>query len=206
MTALSHSLHRIVERLGEGEKVEGGRRGLWLFVPAFLLFVVVIPLCSVLVGGWLDGLLRLPHLPPFPLNLVVGVPLAVAGGALCVASIWQLYRLGRGLPWGDAAETAQSTRLITTGLYAHTRNPMVLGYLVMIDGLGWLLQSLATALLVPVLLFLLVFAWLKVREEPALERRFGQAYREYKRRTPLLIPRPWRRGGQSKSGEEGRGG
>ncbi len=36
---------------------------------------------------------------------------------------------------------------------------------------------------------------LKKVEEPELELRFGAAYTEYKRRVPMLIPRPWHRGG-----------
>jgi len=177
-----------VERSGEGKW-----RAVWLFIPAALFFALVIPLVSLLLGSWLDAALNLPRFPPLPFNLASGVPLTLTGFSLCVASIWQLHRWGKGLPWGDAVEAAQSTQLITTGLYAYTRNPMALGYLLMIDGLGWLFQSLGTAIIVPLLLFLLIFVWLKVREEPALERRFGQAYREYKERTPLLIPRPWRR-------------
>ena len=35
---------------------------------------------------------------------------------------------------------------------------------------------------------------LKKVEEPELELRFGEAYAEYKRRVPMFIPRPWRRG------------
>jgi len=171
----------------------GGLRSALLLIPALLVFALLVPIAGLMVGYWIDGALGLPRFPPFPFNLISGLSLIAAGGALCAASIWQLHRLGRGLPWGDTVGTGQSTQLITSGLYAHTRNPMVLGYLLVISGLGWLLQSPAAALLVPIIVFLLILVGLKVREEPALDRRFGQAYREYKRRTPLLIPRPWRR-------------
>jgi hypothetical protein len=31
--------------------------------------------------------------------------------------------------------------------------------------------------------------WLKVWEEPSLERGFGQGYRDYRHQTPFLVPR-----------------
>ena len=37
-----------------------------------------------------------------------------------------------------------------------------------------------------------LWVWLKRREEPQLEQRFGDAYRVYRETTPLIIPRPWR--------------
>jgi A/G-specific adenine glycosylase len=44
-------------------------------------------------------------------------------------------------------------------------------------------------LLVPAIIFLIMIVWLKGWEEPRLEQRFGQVYRDYKRHTPFLIPR-----------------
>jgi protein-S-isoprenylcysteine O-methyltransferase Ste14 len=163
----------------------------WRAIPAALLFVVLIPLVTFWIGKWTDTLLRFPVFPPFPWNILVGPVVLVVGLGVCWGSIYQLYQTGRGLPWGDMDDPAQSTQLVTTGLYAHTRNPMILGFLILLSGIGWVVQSLSAIVLIPLVAFILLWVWLKRREEPQLEQRFGEAYRAYKERTPLIIPRPW---------------
>jgi len=158
-----------------------------------LLFVVVIPLATWWVGKWVDSVLLLPVFPPFPFNLIIGVGVLVSGGLVCWGSVYQLYRGGHGLPWGDVDEAAQSTELVTTGLYGYTRNPMILGFLILLSGIGWMVQSITAILVTPLVVLVVLWVWLKQREEPQLKQRFGDAYRVYKETTPLIIPRPWRR-------------
>ncbi len=105
----------------------------------------------------------------------------------------QLYRGGRGFPWGDVDEAAQSIELVTTGLYRYTRNPMILGFLIVLSGIGWLWQSITAIIVIPLVVLVLLWVWLKRREEPQLEQRFGDKYRVYRETTPLIFPRPWRR-------------
>ncbi|MDO8056130.1 MAG: isoprenylcysteine carboxylmethyltransferase family protein [Candidatus Hermodarchaeota archaeon] len=138
-------------------------------------------------------MLGLPVLPPFPVNLVVSVAVILCAVVLCWGSMYQLYRGGRGFPWGDVDDAAQSTELVTTGLYRYTRNPMILGFLLLLSGIGWISQSLTAILIIPAIAFVLLWVWLKRCEEPRLEKRFGDAYRAYKATTPLILPRPWRR-------------
>ena len=59
------------------------------------------------------------------------------------------------------------------GPYVRSRNPMMTGLFFMFFGLGFLLGSIG----------------LKRVEEPELERRLGAAYVEYRRKTPMFIPR-----------------
>lgn len=165
----------------------------WRVIPVVvLLFVVVIPLVTWWVGKWVDTILLLPLFPPFPWNFVIGPVVLVSGVVIAWGSIFQLYRAGHGLPWGDVDDMAQSTELITTGLYRYTRNPMILGFLFLLSGIGWVVQSLSAILINPLVVLVLLWVWLKRREEPQLELRFGDAYRVYRETTPLIIPRPWR--------------
>jgi protein-S-isoprenylcysteine O-methyltransferase Ste14 len=165
----------------------------WIVIPVAVLFAVLIPLATVLFGKWMDLVAHLPAFPPVPLNFILGPTVMTAGYALCAGSIYQLYRGGRGLPWGPVEARAESTQLVTTGLYAFTRNPMILGMLLVLSGLGWLVQSITAILVIPLIALTLLYIWLRVREEPQLEQRFGEAYRRYKQRTPRLFPRPFRR-------------
>ena len=158
-----------------------------------LLFLIVIPLTTLLVGKLTDLVLGLPVFPPFPFNFIIGLIVLVIGGVLCLGSMYQLYRAGQGMPWGDVDDAAQSTELVTTGLYGYTRNPMILGFLIVLSGIGWFWQSITAIFIIPLIVFVLLWVWLKRREEPKLEQRFGEAYRVYRENTSLIIPRPRRR-------------
>ena len=74
----------------------------------------------------------------------------------------------------------KSSALVTDGPYKCSRNPMYLGMVVALVGVGLLLGTISPFLVVP------VFAWLIQRrfiqpEEAVLGRTFGSAYAEYKR-------------------------
>jgi protein-S-isoprenylcysteine O-methyltransferase Ste14 len=66
---------------------------------------------------------------------------------------------------------------------------MTFGYSLLPCGMGILLRSPAMTALIPAFIFSVMIIWLKLWEEPRLERRFGEAYRAYRKQTPFLIPR-----------------
>lgn len=76
--------------------------------------------------------------------------------------------------------------LVTDGLFRWTRNPMYLGFVLLLLGAAILLGS-ATAF-GPVLLFWLVTnSWYIPFEERALRRKFGEDYAAYAKVTPRWI-------------------
>ena len=150
-------------------------------------------LVVVIAGGLLtDRALELPPLMPGVTSVVVGVPFLVAGSLLCgwcVVRFWKAR--GTPVPMNPPEE------LIVGGPYAWVRNPMVTGVFGALFGLGVLLHSPGVALIWTPAYVLVHLIELKRVEEPELERRFGAAYIEYKRRVPMFIPRlrPFRRRG-----------
>ena len=154
---------------------------------AAALFPFVIPKTLLYVGRSLDA-----HIFPYstlqPIHLV-GAPVFLVGFLVSVASIWQLYSYGSGMPWGDVAEDSQSSALVTEGLYSYTRNPMLLGYGLFILGVGLYYGSFTTAFVLSILLVAVVSLWIKNREEPELVKRFGQDYIRYREETPFIMPR-----------------
>jgi protein-S-isoprenylcysteine O-methyltransferase Ste14 len=80
-------------------------------------------------------------------------------------------------------------QLATSGIYAHTRNPLYLGSFFL--GLG---VTVAGGQWIFVVLFALFFITVYGRtmrgEAALLEGLFGEAYRDYARNVPLLFPRP----------------
>ncbi len=156
----------------------------------YLLIFVAMPVITYIAGRQVDIFLGLRSYPPFPWNLYVGVAVFVFGLGVGLRSTRLLYHRGGGLPWGEAVEDAKTSRLVTSGVYAYTRNPMVLGYSLLPLAMGVLFQSPGMALSITPLVLLLNAAIVKLREEPALEERFGDEYRRYRERTPFLVPDP----------------
>jgi protein-S-isoprenylcysteine O-methyltransferase Ste14 len=164
----------------------------WKLIPVSLLFGVILPVAFIFTGKYVDRMLGIPPFPPPPLNFLLGAAGLLTGYIFSLGSIVQLYQAGLGLPWGDVDESAQSTRLVTTGLYRHTRNPMIFGTLCLLAGFGCAAQSASGMILFPSTFAIILYVWVSRLEGPALEERFGQEYVDYKKNTPFLFPRPWR--------------
>ena len=73
-----------------------------------------------------------------------------------------------------------SSRIVTSGIYAYSRNPIYLGWFVLIAGRGLMNASVSSLLVVVTMLLLLYWAVI-VEEEKYLESKFGEEYRTYKR-------------------------
>ena len=159
---------------------------------SYIMIFFVMPVITYLAGRRVDSVLGLQRYPPFPWNLYIGVAGFIFGLGGGLRSTRLLYSRGGGLPWGEAVEDAKTSRLVTSGVYAYTRNPMVLGYSLLPLAMGVLLQSPGMALSITPLVLLLNVAIVKLREEPDLEKRFGDEYRRYREKTPFLVPDPGR--------------
>ena len=131
--------------------------------------------------SWQGWTLPLPPGIGWALMWITGV-----AGVLCVLN---LGVRGLGAPWSIAL----SRRLATDWLYRWTRNPMGLATFAFLAAFGFWIQS---TLFVGWVVLIVTPAWLlfvKIFEERELELRFGEAYRSYRARTPMLIPGPARR-------------
>ncbi len=112
----------------------------------------------------------------------LGVVLGAIGGTL---RLWPVFVLGKRFSGLVAIQPGH--RLVTTGIYAHIRNPSYLG--LMIGALGW---ALAFRSLVGVVLALLNLIPLIARmdsEEALLRSAFGAEYETYYAKTWRHIPR-----------------
>ncbi|MFC5711948.1 methyltransferase family protein [Thalassorhabdus alkalitolerans] len=83
-------------------------------------------------------------------------------------------------------------KLVVSGPYQYTRNPMISGVVFIL--LGEVIIFGSIFLLVWFLFFTIVnYTYFIVGEEPKLQKQFGEDYGEYKRNVPRLFPRrtPW---------------
>jgi protein-S-isoprenylcysteine O-methyltransferase Ste14 len=94
------------------------------------------------------------------------------------------FNVGRGtiMPWDP------TRKLVAVGPYQSVRNPMILGVLTMLVGEALFFGSAAIGILAAAF-FAINHVYFIFSEEPGLEKRFGESYREYKKRVPRWIPR-----------------
>ena len=125
----------------------------------------------------------------FPPNSVIlwlaGLLFAAAGLKLMVWTMRLFAVAGGG---GTPAPWEPIKNFIVLGPYRYVRNPMLIGVNLVLVAEAILLQS------IPIFLWMITFVILNtiyfaLSEEPQLEKRFGEAYRDYKRNVPRWFPR-----------------
>ncbi|MGD1953734.1 MAG: methyltransferase family protein [Sphingomonadales bacterium] len=81
---------------------------------------------------------------------------------------------------------SNASALVASGLYNVSRNPMYLGLLILLS--GWALWVGNLLGIIPIALFVIAITHLQIKpEEQALEAKFGDVYRAYKRRVRRWI-------------------
>ena len=120
---------------------------------------------------------------------IVGLALLSSGLVLFVVSLRRFATDGKGTlaPWDPPSV------FVVRGPYQFVRNPMISGVIMLLFGEALCLLSPPHGVWAVGILILNLF-YIPVVEEPQLERRFGDSYREYCRHVRRFIPRfsPWR--------------
>ena len=170
---------------GSIHAVATGDRGSRNFIKAVMPLILYVTIAlSILASFWVDRWLALPLFRFTWWGIGISVLLLVLGFAID-AWIIVTFRRASGTPM----PFKPPPKLITTGIYAHVRNPMFIAGISIGEGLGFLFGSLSLILIFIPLLTLLGLLYLKAVEERELELRFGKEYLEYKKKVPMLIPK-----------------
>ncbi len=111
----------------------------------------------------------------YPANLVGLLPLAV-GVYLNLAADRLLKRYHT-----TVKPFQESTALLTTGVYGHTRNPMYLGFVLLLLGIALLLGSAGPLVIVALFPVLINLMYIRA-EETMLRDRFGDEWVAYQAR------------------------
>jgi protein-S-isoprenylcysteine O-methyltransferase Ste14 len=133
---------------------------------------------ALLIGFVSDRLLPLSFsIPGIDLvHWIIGCSLILIGLALAAAGIRNFSRAG------TPVQSIKPTRaLVTTGIHGWTRNPIYIGMFLLYVGIGTAAQSPWTLILTLPLAITIRYGVVS-REEAYLERRFDDAYRDYKAR------------------------
>jgi protein-S-isoprenylcysteine O-methyltransferase Ste14 len=159
-----------------------------------LLAIAILPFTvAVLVPIWIaqrNGVaLTLGHSVGTVLLQVIGLAFLCLGLILFVASVRCFATEGRGTlaPWDPPK------LFVAHGPYQFVRNPMISGVILFLFGEAFGLLSRPHGVWA-VCFVILNLIYIPLVEEPQLERRLGDSYREYCRHVRRFIPhyRPWR--------------
>jgi len=148
--------------------------------PDVVVFPPVIPLATLVIAcllQWLMPLGWIAGLEP-PVRIGIGAIIVLAGLVTTSAGRRALIKGGT-----NVNPSLPTTRLVTDGVFGHTRNPLYVGISVALCGIALIFDlDWVLLLMMPSSLFL-HFA-VVVREERYLEQKFSDAYRHYKARVP----------------------
>ncbi len=115
-------------------------------------------------------------------------PAATAGGLILVAGL--VITTGGSQQFRQARTPVSPLEtpevLVTEGFYRYTRNPMYLGFALVLAGV-WLMVGAVTSIAGPLIFISFADQLYIPEEEKTLVRLFGQAYRDYEARVRRWI-------------------
>ncbi len=163
--------HQAKQHAGREDLTGEHRLGDTVQLILLLIFLAVWILDSFVLGGSTF----LAESIPWYLRMSVG-------GILLIFTFF-LEKSGLNTVFGRPQETPH---VITGGVFSVVRHPIYLGAILGYTGMICMTLSIASAAL---LVIIIAFYWYISRyEEKLLTQRFGDEYREYMRKVPMLFP------------------
>ncbi len=147
-----------------------------------LIIWLLLTSISVAAGVFTDVVLRTKSFPVLIRSVgVIGMILAH----------FPLKRTGRLLNLlGEPKEWGCTSRLVTTDIYRCVRHPHHLGVGIFMTSLGLLIGHLWSFLIVTVTQWVWIMVFLFLVEEKELTEKFGEEYKTYRQKVPMLFPKP----------------
>ena len=162
----------------------GSRSVRIVFTPIGAIFFGLLLFLFIVVARYVDRTIGLVDLLPGRLPVLLSLTLFSIAFFFIGWSVHHFLK-AKGTP----VPVNPPPRLVTSGPYAHSRNPMLTGVFALLFGIGVLLESFSL-LFIFTPLFILINVWeLKAIEEPELLQRLGQEYTEYRNKTPMFLPK-----------------
>ena len=151
------------------------------------VLIVTFPVCFIYFFLFSPGWSAHQRLSmPMGLRETAGWYLGLVMTALGVALyLWTIVLFA--LAHGTQVPVAPTQKVVTSGPYAVSRNPMVTSAIFMVCGAGVVLDSwsfILAGLVIPTA----YLVYIKLVEEKELEARFGEEYLRYKKATPFILP------------------
>ena len=165
-------------------KVATGSRSVRnFFTPIGAIVYGLLIFVFVFIAVYVDRLIGLTNIFSSPLNLILSIPIFFLALFLIGWSV-KHFIVAKGTP----VPFNPPPQLVVTGPYAYTRNPMLTGVFLLLFGCGVVFGSVSLLFVFTPLFIYINFWELKSIEEPELEKRLGEDYVKYRKRTPMFFP------------------
>ncbi len=139
------------------------------------------PIAVVFLAGaamWLVSAVAPSFTLQFPYNEAIALVLAVAGVFVAVWGVVSFRRAGTTV---NPTKPQATSSLVCTGIYRFSRNPMYLGFLLVLHGLAAFLANTLAVVLIPIFIVFMNRFQIKP-EEKALSAMFGAEFTAYRQR------------------------
>lgn len=146
-------------------------------IPPAVVFIILIVIINRVSHEFTSLTLALP------LNALVFAVCFILAGFVGVAGVYEFHRANTTI---HPVKVEDASTVVQTGIFAYTRNPMYLGLFLLLFGYAYWHQNVLA------IVFAFTFIPYMTRfqitpEERALEKLFGEQYRQYKQRVRRWI-------------------
>lgn len=136
-------------------------------------FTILQPgMVAIVIPWWIAG--GIPHIHEWTALSWTGFSLFTAGAAITLICIYSFMTKGA----GTLSPADPTTKLVVSGLYHYSRNPMYVGVTLMLLGDALILQQ-RSVWIYGASVFLAFNLFIAFFEEPRLRKDFGDAYTTY---------------------------
>ncbi|WP_243348708.1 methyltransferase family protein [Parabacteroides sp. FAFU027] len=153
------------------------------------MFGILIPMGLVNLGAWDHSVTHISLIESQAIRWIIATPFLVVGAVFAIWSNIFLFNVGKGGPAQafNISISPKTKKLVTTGPYRYSRNPMMFGAFTLYFGVG-ILQNSLICLLTVLAFFTFMSYMIKFSEEKRLLDDFGDEYLEYKKKVSRFIP------------------
>jgi protein-S-isoprenylcysteine O-methyltransferase Ste14 len=152
-----------------------------------IFFTILVP---GVVAGYVPFLFMRNRIPDMKLGVFhwAGLLIMITGIIIYLLTALSFLLKGKGTPaiWFTKAISfligEEPIKMVSSGLYKYSRNPMYLGVITTITGEGLYFQY-SNVLWYALAFFVIINFVVIFIEEPHLEEKFGDQYRTYKKKT-----------------------
>ncbi|MBT4594517.1 isoprenylcysteine carboxylmethyltransferase family protein [bacterium] len=150
-------------------------------------FAAILPFFLIKLGNFVGQFITIKW-PPVVGQLIVWLAIPL-GLFFLIWTITFQWKIGKAGP----SHFISAQKLVISGPYKLCRNPMQLGGILYYLGVGTFFASPTVGIFCALVNYILGKTYHKLVEEKELEALFGDEYRKYKKETPFLIPKLWKK-------------
>ena len=167
---------------------ENKRMILGYIVGGFLVMILV-PSIIYAITSLLDNVYKLEIIRNEAIRWIVFVILMTTGFVYGIWSVIIQNTIGQGGPLeiGNIEISPKTKKLVVSGPYKYTRNPMLFGTFLIYLAFALFMNSITAVVLVSAIFVFMLTVVVKM-EEQRLLKDFGKPYEEYRKKVSMFIP------------------